>query len=179
MFARSAANRSRSIAIPSGRTTLLRCASAGRRREQIARLPRDASGVWRYHEMLPFDDAAPFVTLFEGNTPFYDAPRSAEYCGLTDLRLKHQGCNPTGSFKDTGMTAAMTQAVILGARTRRLRQHRQHGGEPRRVRGARGIAVRDPCAARASVSARKARAKHGLRRGWSSKSTETLTTACA
>ena len=43
--------------------------------------------------------------------------RCAEYCGLVGLRLKHQGCNPTGSFKDTGMTAAVTQAMVLGART--------------------------------------------------------------
>jgi threonine synthase len=78
---------------------------------------RDISGVWRYRELLPFEDAAPFVTLFEGNTPLYDAPRCAEYCRLVGLRLKHQGCNPTGSFKDTGMTAAVTQAVVLGAHT--------------------------------------------------------------
>jgi len=79
--------------------------------------PRDASGVWRYLEMLPFEEGAPFVTLFEGNTPLLEAPRSAAYCGLTSLRLKHQGYNPTGSFKDTGMAAALTQAVISGART--------------------------------------------------------------
>jgi len=79
--------------------------------------PRDSSGVWRYREMLPFDDDAPFVTLFEGNTPLLQAPRSAKYSGLAGLRLKHQGYNPTGSFKDTGMAAAMTQAVISGART--------------------------------------------------------------
>lgn len=78
---------------------------------------RDISGVWRFRELLPFEDSAPFVTLFEGNTPLYDAQRSAEYCGLVGLRLKHQGCNPTGSFKDTGMTAAVTQALVLGART--------------------------------------------------------------
>lgn len=77
---------------------------------------RDRSGVWRYRELLPFDENAPIVTLFEGNTPLYDAPRSAKYSGLSALRLKHQGCNPTGSFKDTGMTAAVTQAVIVGAR---------------------------------------------------------------
>jgi threonine synthase len=82
-----------------------------------SRDPRDASGVWRYRELLPFGDAVPFVTLFEGNTPLYHGPRSARYCGLDDLRLKHQGCNPTGSFKDTGMTTAVTQAVALGART--------------------------------------------------------------
>lgn len=78
---------------------------------------RDRSGVWRYRELLPFDEAAPVVTLFEGNTPLYDAPRCAEYCGLRALRLKHQGCNPTGSFKDTGMTTAVTQAVLVGTRT--------------------------------------------------------------
>jgi len=77
---------------------------------------RDRSGVWRFRELLPFDAGAPIVTLAEGNTPLYDAPRSAEYAGLRELRLKHQGCNPTGSFKDTGMTTAVTQAVLLGAR---------------------------------------------------------------
>jgi threonine synthase len=79
--------------------------------------PRDRSGVWRFRELLPFADDAPIVSLAEGNTPLYDAVRVADYCSLTKLRLKHQGCNPTGSFKDTGMTTAVTQAVILGART--------------------------------------------------------------
>jgi threonine synthase len=79
--------------------------------------PRDRSGVWRFREVLPFDDATPIVTLAEGNTPLYDAPRCAEYSGVDALRLKHQGCNPTGSFKDTGMTTCVTQAVLLGART--------------------------------------------------------------
>jgi len=79
--------------------------------------PRDLSGVWRYRELLPFADDAPVVSLAEGNTPLYDAPVSAAYCGLQSLTLKHQGCNPTGSFKDTGMTTAVTQALILGART--------------------------------------------------------------
>jgi threonine synthase len=82
-----------------------------------SREPRDISGVWRYRELLPFDDSVRVVTLFEGNTPIYEAPRSAKYCGLDTLLLKHQGCNPTGSFKDTGMCAAVTQAVLLGART--------------------------------------------------------------
>jgi threonine synthase len=75
---------------------------------------KDRSGVWRYRELLPFDPAVP-VTLFEGNTPLYDAPRCAEYCGIEGLQLKHQGSNPTGSFKDTGMTVAVTHAVMLGA----------------------------------------------------------------
>ncbi|HKN59951.1 MAG TPA: threonine synthase [Candidatus Acidoferrales bacterium] len=79
--------------------------------------PQDRSGVWRFRELLPFNDIASIVTLFEGNTPLYDAPRCAEYTGLERVQLKHQGCNPTGSFKDTGMTVAVTQAVLLGART--------------------------------------------------------------
>lgn len=83
----------------------------------VSREPRDISGVWRYRELLPFDDSASIVTLFEGNTPIYDAPRSAKYSGLAALRFKHQGCNPTGSFKDTGMCVAVTQALLLGART--------------------------------------------------------------
>jgi threonine synthase len=78
---------------------------------------RDRSGVWRYRELLPFAADAKIVTLAEGNTPLYDAPVSAAYCGLHSLTLKHQGCNPTGSFKDTGMTTAVTQALIVGART--------------------------------------------------------------
>jgi len=77
---------------------------------------RDRSGVWRFREFLPFDDDTAVVSLEEGNTPLYDAPRSADYCRLPQLRLKHQGCNPTGSFKDTGMTVAVTQARKLGAR---------------------------------------------------------------
>jgi threonine synthase len=77
---------------------------------------RRGSGVWRFREFLPFTDDTPIVTLGEGNTPLYDAPRCADYCHLPQLKLKHQGCNPTGSFKDTGMTVAVTQARKLGAR---------------------------------------------------------------
>ena len=78
---------------------------------------RDRSGVWRFREFLPFDDDTQIVSLGEGNTPLYDAPRSSDYCRLPQLKLKHQGNNPTGSFKDTGMTTAVTQARKLGAQT--------------------------------------------------------------
>jgi len=77
---------------------------------------RDRSGVWRFRELLPFLEHAPIVSLDEGNTPLYEAPKSASYCGLNHLRLKHQGANPTGSFKDTGMTTAVTQSRLLGAK---------------------------------------------------------------
>jgi threonine synthase len=98
-----------------------RAAAGSLRRKWEARAtssdPLNRSGVWRYRELLPFDTSPPVVTLFEGNTPLYDAPRCAEYSGLSHLRLKHLGCNPTGSFKDTGMTVAVTQAALLGAQT--------------------------------------------------------------
>lgn len=75
----------------------------------------ERSGVWRFRELLPFvADLSRVVTLAEGNTPIYAAPRSAEYAGLDTLRFKHQGLNPTGSFKDNGMTTGVTQAAALG-----------------------------------------------------------------
>ncbi|HKR21382.1 MAG TPA: threonine synthase [Pyrinomonadaceae bacterium] len=76
---------------------------------------RDRSGVWRFREFLPFTDDVEVVSLQEGNTQLYDAPRCAQFCGVEKLLLKHQGNNPTGSFKDTGMTVAVTQAKKLGA----------------------------------------------------------------
>ncbi len=77
----------------------------------------DQSGVWRYRELFPFlNDYTHVVTLREGNTPLLEAPRAAEYGGLKRLTLKHQGFNPTGSFKDNGMTCGVAQARRLGMR---------------------------------------------------------------
>src|SRR6516164_5086411 len=73
--------------------------------------PLDASGVWRFREMLPaLDDWVSLITLREGNTPLYDLPRCARSAGVELLQAKHQGMNPTGSFKDTGMTVATSFA---------------------------------------------------------------------
>jgi len=75
----------------------------------------DRSGVWRFREMLPIlGDEAGIVSLGEGNTPLYDLPQSAQCLRLANLRAKHQGMNPTGSFKDTGMTAALSVARERG-----------------------------------------------------------------
>ena len=75
----------------------------------------DQSGVWRFRDLLPIvDDFERVVTLREGNTPLYDLPRSARALGLNWLLAKHQGMNPTGSFKDTGMTAALSVAAERG-----------------------------------------------------------------
>jgi threonine synthase len=77
---------------------------------------RDRSGVWRYRELLPeipFDD---IVTLGEGDVPLYDGPRGAEYARVDRLAYLHLGMNPTASFKDAGMTVAVSRAVATGAR---------------------------------------------------------------
>jgi len=75
----------------------------------------DQSGVWRYRELLPDADETDVVTLIEGNTQIWDAPRSARFAGMNRLVFKHLGMNPTGSFKDLGMTTGITQARRLGA----------------------------------------------------------------
>jgi threonine synthase len=75
----------------------------------------DQSGVWRFRELLPIlDSFGDAVTLREGNTPLYPLLRSAKALGIDQLFAKHQGMNPTGSFKDTGMTAAMSVAKERG-----------------------------------------------------------------
>ncbi|HWX41261.1 MAG TPA: threonine synthase [Blastocatellia bacterium] len=85
-------------------------------RRKLGHLPADLSGVWRFHELLPFAaDLSQIVTLGEGNTPVYEGRRSAEYSGLESVRFKHQGMNPTGSFKDNGMTTGVTRAREEGA----------------------------------------------------------------
>lgn len=76
----------------------------------------DRSGVWRFREMLPSMDCARIVSLGEGNTPLYHLPRCARRAGVQDLLAKHQGMNPTGSFKDTGMTVAVSIARRAGFR---------------------------------------------------------------
>jgi len=77
--------------------------------------PSDRSGVFRFRELIPFlDDLAHVTTLGEGNTPLLDAPTAAQYAGITRIRFKHQGFNPTGSFKDNGMVAGVARARSLG-----------------------------------------------------------------
>jgi len=77
----------------------------------------DLSGVWRFRELLPTPASEQHVvTLREGNTPLYDLPLSSRITGVSCLYAKHQGINPTGSFKDTGMTVASTFARQAGYR---------------------------------------------------------------
>src|SRR5580658_4396664 len=78
--------------------------------------PIDLSGVWRFREFLPSVSDQAVITLREGNTPLYDLPQCARITGVPRLFAKHQGLNPTGSFKDTGMTVAATFARLAGFR---------------------------------------------------------------
>jgi threonine synthase len=76
-----------------------------------------ASGVWRFRELiLPSVDDATAVSQPEGNTPLFARERVARWAGVSSLLLKHDGHNPSGSFKDRGMTVALTQAKRIGAR---------------------------------------------------------------
>ena len=70
----------------------------------------------RYREYLPVTDTTPVVTLNEGNTPLIKAENLAKKIGLeANIYLKFDGCNPTGSFKDRGMTMAVTKAKEAGS----------------------------------------------------------------
>ena len=74
-----------------------------------------SSGVWRFKELVyPGIADSDIVTRGEGNTNIYDIARLASYAGLDSLFLKHEGENPTGSFKDRGMTSGVTHAKRLG-----------------------------------------------------------------
>jgi threonine synthase len=78
--------------------------------------PLDQSGVWRFREVLPHIPEEHAITLREGNTPLYQLPRCARATGVENLFAKHQGMNPTASFKDTGMTVAASSAQQGGFR---------------------------------------------------------------
>jgi threonine synthase len=84
---------------------------------QPTRTPAPWRGVIaQYRERINITSAVPPVTLLEGNTPLIPAPALAKALGGGfELYLKYEGLNPTGSFKDRGMTTAMTQAVADGA----------------------------------------------------------------
>jgi threonine synthase len=71
--------------------------------------------IERYHERLPFEPGDPLVSLQEGSTPVLRAPVLSDMLGA-NVRLKLEGANPTGSFKDRGMTCAVSAAVRDGAK---------------------------------------------------------------
>ena len=113
-------------AAPAARVASLRRAAADRPARlhalAAARDPRDRRGVHlsrvglieRYRDRLPFADGDPVVSLLEGSTPLIPATRLSERVGA-DVWLKFEGANPTGSFKDRGMTCAVSAALRDGA----------------------------------------------------------------
>src|SRR5581483_11823025 len=72
--------------------------------------------IERFRERLPVSADTPVVSLGEGSTPLLEAPRLSERLGV-ELWLKWEGANPTGSFKDRGMTVAVSKAVEGGLTT--------------------------------------------------------------
>ena len=97
------------------------------------------SGVWRFRELL-LATRDRLVSQPEGNTRLYRREAISAYAGVADLTFKHEGENPTGSFKDRGMTVAVSQALRTGASGGRLRLDRQHLGLDGRLRRAGGAA---------------------------------------
>jgi len=73
--------------------------------------------VWRYRDFMPINDFSKIVSLNEGGTGFHPCQRLAKYLGIRQLYVKNEGENPTGSFKDRGMTVGVTKAVELGVKS--------------------------------------------------------------
>lgn len=84
------------------------------RERQGSSLPENVSGVWRFRELLPQVQRENIVTMSEGNTPLIPLKKAAWALRLPRLLAKHQGMNPTGSFKDTGISAAISMAKAEG-----------------------------------------------------------------
>lgn len=82
------------------------------------RNPLDYSGVWRFRELLPFAPDSQIVTIGEGQTVLQRSDECGKYVGINagGLYLQYEGMNPSGSFKDNGMTAASTHARMVGAK---------------------------------------------------------------
>ena len=82
---------------------------------KIETMTHIAPKVWKYRDLLPIKGDP--ITLFEGGTPLYKCDKLGESLGLKELYVKHEGMNPTGSFKDRGMTIGVSRALELGMKT--------------------------------------------------------------
>ena len=89
-----------------------------RMKREVSRddIMRGPANLWRYAPLLPADPLTA-VSLNEGYTPLLDTPRLARALGLTSLRVKDEGRNPSGTFKDRGATVAISRYVELGVKT--------------------------------------------------------------
>jgi threonine synthase len=88
--------------------------------EQIKKVPVKKIGIIeRYQEFLPVSDQTPIISLNEGNTPLILSEALGEELGLKEIKIyfKFEGLNPTGSFKDRGMTMAVSKALEAGAKS--------------------------------------------------------------
>lgn len=97
--------------------------------------------LWRYAEMLPPPGAAGPVTLHEGMTPLVSAPRLGARLGVSALLIKDESRNPLGSFKDRGMSVAVTMARTLGAHTLALPSAGNAGGSAAAYAARAGLAM--------------------------------------
>ena len=88
---------------------------AARRENDRDSLEGRRSDMWRYFEMMPVLDETNIVSLGEGMTPILEAPRLGEAIGATNLVIKDEGQNPTGTFKSRGLSAAVSKVKELGA----------------------------------------------------------------
>lgn len=80
-------------------------------------LQKEKVSTWKYRPFLPVRDDSKIVSLDEGGTPLYPCERLAEEIGIKELFVKFEGENPTGSFKDRGMTVGVTKACEFGMQT--------------------------------------------------------------
>lgn len=82
-------------------------------------IPQRFSGVWRFHELLPFTELENCITVGEGQTILRESEGVARFTGMKsgNLFLQYEGMNPSGSFKDNGMVAATTHAKLVGAKS--------------------------------------------------------------
>ena len=99
---------------------------------------RGGGVIERYREFLPVSPAMTIISLGEGNTPLIYSPRLSKRVGHgCEVFVKNEGVNPTGSFKDRGMTVAVSKAMEHGTNSTHLRVDREHFSFSNCVRGAR------------------------------------------
>jgi len=91
----------------------------GKVKEKLNRraLETEFPSAWKYRPFMPIFDDSKIVSLNEGGTPLYRCERLEEDLGVRELYVKHEGANPTGSFKDRGMTVGVTKALEFGVKT--------------------------------------------------------------
>jgi threonine synthase len=80
-------------------------------------LETEFPSAWKYRPFMPIFDDSKIISLKEGGTPLYRCERLEKDLGVRELYVKHEGLNPTGSFKDRGMTIGVTKALEFGVKT--------------------------------------------------------------